>query len=161
KLSFNDFRAKFLKKLRVDYAVRKALVESDNMGLSKITPGFDPNDPYDEKRTERSLRFDSVNPMTNAFFTRNPDKRRQGYWGGTALFYLFYLMDLPSQDFNIAITRGQNVPIDNNYLLSGSASISYGNAARCYNLNGKLKYSQPADSPDGRGERCESGGADE
>ena len=165
KISFDEFKAKFLNKLRFDYAVRKALVEVDNMGLSKIRPGFDPTDPYDEDRdfaNARRLHFDSINPMTHLHYTRNPDRRNKaGYWAGTALFYLFYLMDLPSQDFNTAIARGQNVLIDANYVLSGSTSISYGNAARCYALDGKIKRSRPANSPGGRGGRCESGGADE
>jgi hypothetical protein len=161
KISFDEFNVKLLNKMRLDYAGRKALVELSNMGLSR-RPGFDPNDPYDEDRTGRNIRglyFDSINPMTHLHFTRNPDK--VGYWGGSALFYLFYLMDLPSQDFNTAITRGDNVPIDANYVLSGSTSINYGNAARCYSPNGKIKRERPHNSPGGRGARCESGAADE
>jgi hypothetical protein len=156
KIPFDEFKAKFLYKNRLDYAGRKALVEADNMGLSTQNKrGFDPTDEYDEARVRRGLFFDSVNPMTNSYFFRNI---KEGYWGGTALFYLFYLMDLPSQDFNTAITRGDNVPIDANYVLSGSTSISYGNVARCYSKHGKLKYNRRGG---GEGEECLSGAADE
>lgn len=155
KMSFFEFAAKLLTKLRVDYAPRKALVEVDNIGLSKRGAGFDPKDPYDEKRDARSLDFDSVNPGTFLFF--NANKKIAGYWGGTALFYLFYLMDLPSQDFNTAIARGYNVPIDTAYILSGSTSINYGNAARCYTLDGKVKHNFPGSV----GPTCFSGAAEE
>src|SRR5258708_1159326 len=157
KISFDDFAAKLLTKLIVDYVNRKALVELDNMGLSKSGAGFDLTDRNDENRGGRHLLFDSINPGTYLFFTRNPDKNKLGYWEGTSLFYLFYLMDLPSQDFSTAIARGYNVPIDTNNVLSGSTSISYGNSARCYALDGKIKHNKP----DGEGGRCESGAADE
>jgi hypothetical protein len=149
KVSFDEFASKFLIKLNADYAVRKALAEVDNMGLSRIRPGHDPADPYDNDRTRRNLVFDSVNSAAFHFKTRNLDENKEGYWEGTALFYLFYLMDLPSQDFNNAIVRGSNVPIDSNYVLSGNTNISYGNAARCFTLDGKPKGS------------CDSGAADE
>jgi hypothetical protein len=160
KIAFDEFAAKFLTKLRVDYAPRKALVEVDNMGLSKSGAGFDPTDPYDEKRDPRGLKFDSLNPGTYHFSTANRDtsgKYKVGYWEGTALFYLFYLMDLPSQNYNTAITRGNNVPIDSNYVLSGSTSIDYGNAARCYTLDGKIKHNVRS----GWGPACFSGAAEE
>jgi len=140
KIKFDDFAAKFRTKLRVDYVVRKALVEVDNRGLSKRGARVD---------------FEPVNSASDLFLTRNRPK--PGYWEGTALFYLFYLMDLPSQDFNTAIARGTNVPIDNDYVLSGSTSIVYGNAARCFTLDGKAKHSLPR----GQGSACDSGGADE
>ncbi len=153
KISFDDFKAKFKTKLRVDYIGRKALVEVDNMGLSKGGAGLDRSDLDDEDRERRHLVFDSLNSAAHHFNHRNHGGK-VGYWEGTALFYLFYLMDLPSQDFNTAIARGDNVPIDSNYVLSGSASISYGNSARCYTLDGKNKRSPGGDA-------CLSGGADE
>jgi hypothetical protein len=155
RISFDAFADKFLSKMRADYIVRRALVEVDNMGLSKAGAGYDPTDPYDEHRGSRKLEFDSVNSGTYLFFHRNPAK--SGYWEGTALFYLFYLVGLPSQDFNTAIARGSNVAVDKDYVLSGSTSITYGNAARCYTLDGKIKHI----SPGGNGDMCESGGADE
>jgi hypothetical protein len=69
KISFDNFAPKFLSKLRDDYVVRKALVEVDNMGLTKSRPGKDPNDPYDEDRHGRNLLFDSVNSGTFLFST--------------------------------------------------------------------------------------------
>jgi hypothetical protein len=65
-------------------------------------------------------------------------------------------MDLPSQDFNTAITRGYNVPIDSSYVLSGSTNITYGNSARCFTSDGKIKHTSHGSS-----DVCESGGADE
>jgi hypothetical protein len=155
KVSFDDFATKFLIKARLDYVGRKALVERDNMGLSKFHPGFYPADPYDEGRDHapRYLRFDSIDPVTYQFKQRNSDN--PGYFGAVALFYLFYLMDLPSQDLNTAITHGDNVSIDANYVLSGSTSISYGNVARCYRnaIVKKTELGGPIE--------CASGGADE
>jgi hypothetical protein len=155
KVSFDNFAAKLLSKLRADYMVQRALAEVDNMGLTKTGAGYDPMDPFDENRLGRNLYFDSVNSGTFLFATRNPFKR--GYWEGTALFYLFYLADLPSQDLNTAIARGYNVPIDSSYVLSGNTSITYGNAARCYSLDGTIKHTNPG----GHGNICSSGGADE
>ena len=161
KVSFAEFAAKFHLKAQADYIGRKALVERDNMGLTKHGAGFDQNDPFDEQREDplglnlRRLRFDSIDPVTYFFKNRNTGKA--GHWGGPALYYLFYLMDLPSQDLNTAIVRGDNVPIDTNYVLSGSVSISYGGVTRCYNtLTGKVKKKNATSDSE-----CTSGGADE
>jgi hypothetical protein len=158
KVSFDDFAAKFQTKMRSDYAARKALVEVDNMGLTKTRPGFDPLDPFDEDREGRDLNFDSVNSVTPFFFKdKGKPGFKPGYWGGTALFYLFYLMDLPSQDINTAIARGTNMNIDDNYVLSGSTSLVYGNSTRCFTPDGKNKPRFP-DEPESF---CFSGAADE
>src|SRR5258708_18005880 len=58
KISFDDFAVKLRTKLTVDYGVRKALVEVDNMGLSKSGAGLDRSDPDDEDRIRRHLNFD-------------------------------------------------------------------------------------------------------
>lgn len=135
KVPFEQFGKALLQKLRVDYAVRKAAVEVDNMGLSKLAAGFDATDPFDENRGPRGLEFDSVNPATRFHL----DPNHPGLTGNAALFYLFYLLDLPSQDFSTAISRGTNIRVDDRYVLSGSASLYYGNVPRCYAEDGTLK----------------------
>lgn len=137
KVSFDQFRGIILKKLRADYSVAKAAVEVDNMGLSKLRPGFDPSDPYDENIVGRELMFDSINPSTIAYYVRIPG--RPGLTGNSALFYLFYLMDVPSQDLSIGISRGTNIPVDSNYVLSGNANMYVGNSPRCHTPEGKVK----------------------
>src|SRR5262249_39642964 len=78
KISFDDFAAKLRTKLTIDYVGRKALVEVDNMGLSKSGAGLDRNDPDDEDRSRRHLTFDSLNSAAHDFRTRNPPNFRTG-----------------------------------------------------------------------------------
>lgn len=136
KVPFTKFAEVFLQKLRADYAIRKAAVEVDNMGLSKLGAGLDQKDPFDENRGPRGLEFDSINPGTK-FHLKDP--ANPGMTGNAALFYLAYLMEIPSQDLSTAITRGVNFQIDSNYILSGSTSLYYGNSTRCYTKDGQIK----------------------
>jgi hypothetical protein len=136
KLPFDKFGQLFLQKLRNDYAPRKSAAEVDNMGLSKLGAGFDPQDPFDENRDARGLVYDSINAATKFHLT---DPARPGLTGDAALFYLFYLMDLPSEDVSTAVTRGTNVTLDQSHVLSGSTSLYYGNSTRCYTPNGTIK----------------------
>lgn len=141
KVPFKAFADILLAKIRADYAIRKAAVEFENMGLSKIGGGLDPNDPYDENRSARALDFDSINPASQ-FHLKNypeiPGHTTGGLTGNAALFYLMYLLDVPSHDISTAVTRGSNIMVDNNYVLSGSTSLYYGNTTRC-RAKGKVK----------------------
>ncbi len=156
KVTFYKFSTVFLAKLRGDYLPRKYLAYMDNMGLSKLGAGFDPNDPYDEMRVGRGLVFNSTNGASFDYLTFN--SINMGYTEPTALYYMFYLMGLPSQDYSTAITRGDNMPVDANYQLTGSTDLSYGNVSRCYTPEGKPKsLVKPYDIK----KTCISGPADE
>lgn len=139
KVSFEKFGEVLLRKIRADYAVRKALAEVDNLGLSKLGAGFDPKDPFDENPTGRALEFDSINPASKFHL------KFAGRTGNAALFYLSYLMGIPSQDLSTAVNRGTNFDVDPSYILSGSTALYYGNSTRCYRGGSVKSMVQPYD----------------
>ena len=110
---FAQYAREINEAVQADYGRMKSLVEIDNLGLSKVSPGFNSEDPFDQKMKERALFYDPL--MLPSLFSQ-----KDGFGGYTVLAYVFEKLGFSTHEMSTAVN-------------SARFNFYYGNSLGCFN----------------------------